>query len=125
MSGSTLFFTASTSAEGHELWKTDGTTTGTQLVQDIYSGSNSSNASNLTVMDGVIYFAASSSGNGTELWRTDGTSSGTSSVKDIDSGSNSSWPSSLTVVNYGTVNTLYFAASTSSSGSELWKSDGT
>ena len=40
--GGIVFFTASTSTTGNELWKSDGTEAGTVRVKDIYPGSLSS-----------------------------------------------------------------------------------
>ena len=37
-----LFFTASDGQLGNELWQTDGTTVGTQMVKDVYNGIGSS-----------------------------------------------------------------------------------
>ena len=45
--GSNLIFTADTAAEGWELWKTDGTQSGTVLVKDIESGTGNSAPQNL------------------------------------------------------------------------------
>ena len=49
--GNTIYFTAWTAASGRELWKTDGTSAGTVLVEDIKSGlgsgSNPKELSNL------------------------------------------------------------------------------
>ena len=117
----TLFFTATTSANGTELWKSDGTAEGTTLVKDIRSGTTSSSPTNLTNVDGVLFFTATNGTNGVELWKSDGTSSGTMMVKDIYAGSTSSSPTKLTNVD----GTLYFSATTSANGAELWKSDGT
>jgi ELWxxDGT repeat protein len=33
----TLFFTANDGVNGYELWKSDGTSSGTVLVKDVYS----------------------------------------------------------------------------------------
>ncbi len=80
--GSTVFFTAFTSANGRELWKTDGTAAGTVLVKDIRAGYTSSNPAYMTEVGGVLFFRASN-GNGHELWKSDGTAAGTVMVKDL------------------------------------------
>jgi ELWxxDGT repeat protein len=122
----TLYFAANDGINGTELWKSDGTATGTVLVKDIYAGSNfsgqnSSSPSNFTNVNGTVYFTATDGVNGTELWKTDGTAAGTVLVKDINSGVNSSSPANLININ----GILYFTASNSTTGTELWKSDGT
>ena len=138
-----LYFTADDGVSGTELWQSDGTTSGTVLVKDVYSGSsfdndsysyvpNSSNPENLTAVEGLLFFTANDGVNGTELWETDGTAAGTVLVKDIQTGSdfdsdsssyvpNSSNPQHLTTVD----GTLFFAADDGVNGNELWKSDGT
>ena len=85
--GSTLYFTANDGTNGEELWKSDGTASGTVMVKDIWSGSSSSNPTGLTVIGSTLYFAAEDAQYGVELWKSDGTSSGTVKVKDINSGS--------------------------------------
>jgi ELWxxDGT repeat protein/VCBS repeat-containing protein len=120
--GQTVYFAASDgTAHGTELWKSDGTSTGTALVKDINLGSGSSNPTNITVSGATIYFTASDGTTGTELWKSDGTVAGTVMVKDISSGATSSNPTNLTMVG----STLYFSATDSSQGTELWKSNGT
>lgn len=119
------FFTATTHANGTELWRSDGTTAGTYLLKDIYPGTSSSSTANLTVVGNSLYFAAADPVSGTELWKTDGTSEGTVQVVDLFPGIGSSAPSSLFNFN----GTLYFFASGYNGGTyvgnELWKSDGT
>src|SRR5207248_674551 len=95
------------------LWKTDGTTQGTQLIDTTIKDSNIRPAGN------YIFFTQSDA-NGTELWRTDGTAGGAAMVKDINPGAASSTPALLTPVG----NVLFFTATTSA-GNELWRSDGT
>ena len=58
-----------------------------------------------------------SSETGRELWVSDGTDRGTRRVDDLLSGSRGSDPSFLTVFN----NQLFFAATTDTSGRELWR----
>ena len=60
-----------------ELWITDGTEEGTQLVKDINPGSDGGNPQWFTMLDDVYYFMAEDENYKRELWRTDGTTNGT------------------------------------------------
>lgn len=84
-----LLFSAQSSSNDVELWKSDGTSEGTVLVKDI-NMSGSSSPENFRVVGDIIYFFANNGVNGKELWRTDGTSSGTYMIKDINMGSSGS-----------------------------------
>ncbi len=123
-----------------ELWRSDGTSTGTYLVKDIYTGYDSSSPADFQEFSGVLYFSANTPSSGRELWRTDGSSSGTFLVKEIISGNvggfevsgqwgNVSFPFQIVWQNG---NSFYFIASSfvsapgnSTNDLELWKSDGT
>lgn len=131
--GSITYFTANDGVNGTELWKTDGTTAGTMLVKDINPGTASSSPYYLTNLNGILVFAANNGVNGAELWRSDGTEAGTSMVLDIYSGSATGMPrgtspddggkDNYTPIVIGSV--MYFMGSTSSTGREVWKTDGT
>jgi ELWxxDGT repeat protein len=123
--GATVFFTASTPSTGRELWKTDGTETGTLRVKDINPGSGNSFPDSLANVNGTLYFRANDGQSGFELWKSDGTEAGTLRVKDINPGSNGAFaqPSSPSLTNVNGM--LYFHADDGTSGRELWKSDGT
>lgn len=69
--GDRLYFPAYHPDLGVELWSTDGTTAGTQLVGDIAPGSSTSFPVGLQAFDGQLYFAASDGTLGYELWRFD------------------------------------------------------
>src|SRR5262249_9160115 len=127
--GSTLFFQANDGSHGIELWKSNGSSTGTVLVKDIRPGSaaafntygNSLRfAYNAAVVSGTLVSAANDGSHGLELWKSNGTSTGTVMVKNIRPGSSGSKPAYLINVS----GTLFFAANESSHGTELWKSDG-
>ena len=121
-----VYFSAGT-LEGRELWVTDGTSEGTQVVKDINPGGDSfeyytvliekygSNPENLTQFNDKIYFSARvgvreefqfdlfdledrPGDTGRELWVTDGTTEGTQLVADINPGAEYSNPSDFSVV---------------------------
>jgi len=106
---------------GTELWKSDGTESGTVLVKDIRSGSATSFPRYLTNVNGKLFFTADDGINGTELWKSDGTESGTVMVRNIRNGAATSFPRFLTNVN----GTLHFNANDGINGAELWSSNGT
>ncbi|MEC8609543.1 MAG: ELWxxDGT repeat protein [Candidatus Thermoplasmatota archaeon] len=123
--GSTFFFIGSDSTNGQELWKSDGTIAGTQLVMDINPGSDSGLSTTTGwspfVIGNVLYFAADDGSTGPELWKSDGTAQGTELVLDIEPNTAGSSPRDFVSYN----NELFFVASDSANGDELWKSDGT
>jgi ELWxxDGT repeat protein len=116
---------------GAQLWKSDGTETGTVLVKSIDGGGVERSIpfiENLTNVNDTLFFSAMDGNVGTELWKSDGTEAGTVVVKDIRPGTDEdnnplgAYPYALTDVN----GTLFFAAwSPDPNFHVLWKSDGT
>ena len=126
--GSFVFFAATTTTYGDELWKTDGTTAGTQLVKDIYPGSTGSSLNNFYALsDSLLLFTADDGNSGLELWRSDGTEAGTFIVKNIAPGSANGIADFINNPQYYSLfnGKLYFGADNGVSGYELWSSDGT
>ena len=72
-----LFFIGNEPEHGAELWTTNGTKAGTQLVKDITAGPASSGLTNLVRYAGKLYFTIDG-----VLWSSDGTKSGTRRVDD-------------------------------------------
>ena len=136
-----ILFSADDGVHGRELWRTDGTATGTALVSDIRPGAIGSAPTNFAVFDGYVYFSADSDGGaayGRELWRTDGVTA--TLVCDVFGGAEASYPSLLTAFDpHGrpagwTSPKLYFGAVSSRNSGvsqspigamELWSTDGT
>lgn len=119
--GSNLILSAFTDSTGFELWKSDGTWSGTLRVMSIRPGPTGSDPANFIILGSNAYFTANDSTHGQELWKTDGTSAGTSMVKDIRTGLTGSDISDLRVAN----GKLFFTANDSLHGREVWVSDGT
>src|SRR5215217_5690631 len=130
-----IYFQASTVKYGEELWKSDGTTSGTKVVKDIVPGPGVSDPEDIvSTAPRTTFFRAWDKKHGEELWRTDGTESGTTLVKDINTVPGNSNPNDKgDAINrsaeveklYVVGKTLYFRASDGKHGVELWKSDGT
>lgn len=117
-----LYFTANDGTNGIELWKSDGTAGGTSLVQNITPGTSGFGPSELTVAGDTLYFVTDSNNDfQQELWKID--SNGPGRVKnDLNAAPNIGFgPLNLTSVD----NILYFTTYDSTTGLELWKSDGT
>src|SRR5688572_3328164 len=115
--GTELLFFADDGVVGSELWKTDGTTSGTVLVKDINgAGLASSNVGlEKPVRVGSEIFFGTNALNG--LYKSNGTTAGTAEVK-----------SGITASNLVNANgRLYFTGNqlNTSLGTELWTSDGT
>lgn len=120
--GNTIYFeliNSTTTPQGFELWRTDGTTAGTYQVKDF--GQDYSIASNFMAFNNNIYFITNSTTYGDYIWKSDGTNAGTSPLKQISTSTNANgFPS------YSATSTaLYFAANNSINGKELWKTNGT
>ncbi len=120
---SKIYFTGIDLTNGKELWVTDGTDGGTQLVKDIYPGTQSSSPRGLLVFNNNVYFFARTAAHGVELWKSDGSAGGTAEVKDINPGADSSYDDTYTTF-FANNNVLYFNANDGTHGTELWKTDG-
>jgi ELWxxDGT repeat protein len=94
--GDISFFVANTAQAGYELWKSDGTTAGTQLVKDINPGAGHSSPTWLTAAGNKLFFFADDGSSGMELWVSDGTAAGTQLVKNIAPGSVSAYDINFT-----------------------------
>ncbi|MEM7591919.1 MAG: ELWxxDGT repeat protein [Cyanobacteria bacterium P01_A01_bin.83] len=85
----TLFFTADDGVNGRELWTSDGTSEGTQLVIDLKEGEDSSITSDFTHVNGTLYFQYFNSNDEflgelsieNQLWQSDGTQAGTFEIE--------------------------------------------
>ena len=111
--GNKFFFAAEKGIDqfGIELWISDGTAAGTQMVKDIGPGAwgivwDAKTDLSFVYTSDALFFNADDRVAGEELWRTDGTSNGTYMVADLNS--NGSGSPLLQTINNGR---LYFAAS--------------
>jgi ELWxxDGT repeat protein len=112
-----LYFAAEEPAFGRELYRTDGTTTGTSRVGNNNSGAGNFSPGDLTEFQSTLYFAATGTSGGREIWSYNG--SIFNQVTDIHTAGNAD-PEYLTVV--GQFRYLYFAAtSNNGTGRELWR----
>lgn len=138
--GETIYFAANPpfssviQSLGYELWRTDGTPGGTEMVIDIHPGRPvpccdiaGSSPRGLTDVDGTLFFNAASPKHGRELWKSDGTAEGTTLVFDITPGAESTRFGDETLSSNGM---LYFTVVNSDTNGlitsvELWVTDGT
>ena len=100
-----VFFYGSDGVHGVELWRSDGTDTGTVMVKDINTTPVSDildfatfQLGGLQVANDRLFFAANDGIHGPELWCTDGTEANTYMVKDLVAGPAGSNPQYLTAL---------------------------
>ncbi len=122
-----VYFSALDATLGRELMVFDSTqdpsSTNPSLVQDIHTGSPSSNPADFARINSKLYFSATDNVNGKELWVYD-TSMPVSSTNptftlDINPGSSSSNPQTLNAIG----DKLIFCAFETVNGRELWVLD--
>ena len=127
--GGTVYFTAYDTTHGAELWETNGTSQGTQLVKDINPGPAGSDPQGFVEFDDQLDFAAhdGSSPQQNELWTSNGTAGGTAMVASfspgITQGSSSLTPGSTDFATLGSE--LLLPLEDGIHGPELWATDGT
>ncbi len=120
VSGDYLYFVGTDSTNRTELWRTDGTASGTIRLTSLVGSSAATQITAMADVNGILFFAAEDTVFGSELYKSDGTVAGTQLVRDIVPGSVGSRPTNL--ANYH--GSAYFSA-TSNGLLGLWKSDGT
>ena len=110
VAGTNLFF-AARSADGEELWVSDGTSDGTVQVADLYPGTNnSSSPQGLTPFGDRVVFRARDENGDYAMFVSDGTEGGT--VK-------------LTLADFGARISIHDGAIYFETDNHLWESDGT
>lgn len=113
--GSLSFFSAATAETGRELWVTDGTPEGTRMVIETLPGSIGSILSRAGTIGNSLLMALAEP-NGAAVYATDGTAEGTRRL--------------ITVNSFATAagslgGFAYFVSSTSATGTELFRTNGT
>jgi ELWxxDGT repeat protein len=124
------YFRATDGVNGIELWRTDGTEAGTQMVTDLNTGAPNGFPTSLSVVNGSLYFAGfnTSPTTGQQFYTSDGTSAGTHLVADLAPGAPAGGffgppaPGGFTALNGSTV---IFTAVTPALGQELYRTNGT
>ena len=118
-----LLYVSTSPTTGRELWITDGSKAGTQLLKDIVPGPDGSDPEHFVALpSGKLLFNATTKGEGKELWITDGTNAGTRQVLAIYPGETSGAELRTHAILGGSV---YFTGHDPVHGRELWRTDGT
>ncbi len=122
-----VYFRADDGVHGLEIWKTDGTAAGTQMLTDLRPGPDGSFAMNLQIAGGQLYFhGVTSLPTGSKVFTSDGTAEGTTMLVDTWPAANIGFfgpepPGAFTT--YG--DKVIFRATSEAEGLEMWITDGT
>jgi ELWxxDGT repeat protein len=129
--GNELFFVNWTMQRGNELWKTDGTNAGKQMIADIVFGQSSGmiQVRDWVVIGNKLIFGARSLTHGVQLWASDGTKAGTVRLTSFSDelAAREGYQSLKTKGNFAyfvTRNAITDGAG-DQIGATLWKTDGT
>lgn len=139
VSPTVVLIAADDGVHGCEPWITDGTPAGTALFADLNPGPSGSlreygtcGFGGTATRAGVLFFSANDGVTGREPWRTDGTLAGTYQLGDLEPGTGDSmavgeytgqFNGSFTGLAIGSQ--VYFNATTTSHGQQIWRTDGT
>ena len=113
-----MFFSATDSVHGSQLWESDGTAGGTTMLTSINTSHGGLNPKDLTAVGSTLYFTATDGKDGLQLWSSTGSS--TVMVTDANPGLGL-FPQDLTNVN----GTLYLVGYNASDGYQIYTSNGT
>ena len=116
--GNQLLFDHEAPGLGNELWVSDGTVAGTQLLVDLQPGPSGSFPTPMGATSGRVWFQAGTLSAGREIFFTDGTAGGTIAVPEIAPGSTSTVFSSN--ASLATQDGLYFATSNLGASGEVF-----
>jgi len=120
--GPLYLFRGHSAGDGHELWSTDGTPGGTNLLLDINPGPSDSFPTFKRMFAGKYLISATTSSEGANLYVSDGTSIGTLMLNDLAPGPDDSPVGRI----LATENYFYFFAGIDSGNNkQLYRSDGT
>jgi len=119
-----FYFSIEDSTTGDELWMSDGTPAGTQLLIDLYPGATGSQPGIFCTEANRFFFVAKTPAYGDELWCSNGTAAGTYMVKDITPGTAGTGlgTSPNYAISQGGI--VFFWAKDPVYGFELWRTDG-
>lgn len=117
-----IYFNAHDGEHGDELWRTNGTASGTFMVGDFVPGPRGLNPRDLTHLDehlfimDTLFFSAETPERGREPWVSDGTPRGTRPLREIAPGVASSTLRDFTRSGWD----VFFSAEESTYGRELY-----
>ncbi len=117
--GSRVVFAANGDA-GWQLYGTDGTLAGTELI-DVAPGGSASDPAGMAVIDGRLFVTLRTDATGREPWVSDGTLAGTASLGDLFPGPSTGSYSGFTPFE----GQVLFVGADPDGGAELWTTDGT
>ncbi|MGL4631176.1 MAG: ELWxxDGT repeat protein, partial [Leadbetterella sp.] len=92
------YFVAYDSTNGFELWRSDGTASGTFMTRNINTGVASSSPSQFIALNDDVFFTANDVKHGREIWYTNSTTNSTYLLADLNGGGNPDYNYNSTVL---------------------------